>query len=153
MSRSRSAFRALAIVGMLLLGGLTLFPSPAAAAGWVKNDMGIPYNGSVSSGLYGVAVGDGNRDGQNELYVNAYDNAHVYQYNYANKSWNIKDLGVLGRGNYGNAVQVGDADDDGKLDVYATALASSSYNVYVYQIVKTDNGWTRTEMGVGGYYR
>jgi hypothetical protein len=139
---------------MLLSGCAIYFPSPAAADYWFKTDMGKGYDAIGSGGLYGVALGDGDRDGNIEVYASCYDNGHIYEYRRDNLKWTVKDLGVLQSGRYprADAILVGDGDDDGRTEVYASGLlyTTSTYVNSVYQLVNGTGGWTKTDIGQSG---
>lgn len=149
-----NAQRAMLIAALLLLGSLTVFISPAEAGSWVRTDMGKGYDATAQGGLYGVALGDGDRDGKMEAYASCYDNGHIYEYRRENLKWTVKDLGVLWPGRYprADAVLVGDGDDDGRTEVYASGLMYTTGSLInsVYQLVNGTNGWTKTDIGASG---
>ena len=130
MSR-KTPIRAIALAFILLASGLVFLPAPAAAEQWAKIDMGKPYGGQATNGLFGVAVGDGDRNGQNEVYFSCDDNGRVYRYNYTNGTWNITDVGIIVGGNpyeaHARAILVGDGDDDAKTEVYVNGLSRQNW--------------------------
>jgi hypothetical protein len=129
-------------------------PSAGALDSWVKVDMGKGYDATAQGGLYGVAIGDGDRDGEIEVYASCYDNGHIYEYRRNGQAWSVKDLGVLwpGRNPRADGVLVGDGDDDGLTEVYATGYlyTTSTYVNSVYQLVNGTGGWTKTDLGSSG---
>jgi predicted RNA-binding Zn-ribbon protein involved in translation (DUF1610 family) len=136
------------------LSSVIVFNSPARADGWTKTDMGKPYNQQASNGLTGVSVGDGDNDNATEVYFVCGDNAHVYRYKLENGKWSSSDIATLVKSQsvYTNAILVGDGDDDGYNEVYASA---TDYNVWpysghIYQLVSTDKGWTKNDCGGEG---
>lgn len=143
--------RAIFFAAILMLGGLTVLSPPAAADSWVKVDLGKPYN-AANSILYGVSVGDGDRDNLTEVYYTCANNGHVYEFTFADGNWSFYDMGALNNSAYADAVLVGDGDDDGNTEVYATGMAyiNGEYQGHVYQFVKTGNSWVLTDLGTAG---
>jgi hypothetical protein len=146
--------RAMFLAAMLLSGCAIFSPSPAAADPWVKNDLGKGYDALAQGGLYSVAIGDGDQDGGIEVYASCYDNGHVYEYRRENLQWTIKDLGVLMSGRYprADALLVGDGDDDGRTEVYAsgTVMTTTTQINSVYRLENGTGGWTTTDIGQSG---
>ena len=148
---------AVLLAGAIVLGGLPLLLLPdAAAEGWVKTDLGKPFTGSAYYGLYDVAIGDGDNDGRNEVYVISAGDNCVYRFAYQPESqtWLCASLGRAdGSFYFAYAVTVGDGDDDGQNEVYSCAASYSDYysnNLFEYE--KTADGWQITNMGATGSF-
>lgn len=111
----------------------------------------LKYNGSdweqtVINSSYviaDIAVGDGNEDGANELYIACYD-GHIYQFKWNGSSWKQTDVGLAANDYYMYSVAVGDGNNDGKLEIYGTAGYSA--NGSVYQFKWNGVGWDRIEI-------
>jgi len=154
----RNPLRALALAFVILAAGLVMLPAPAAAEQWAKVDMGKPYRGQANNGLYGVAVGDGDRDGRSEVYFSCDDDGHVYRFQYSNTTWNSSDVGAIVGGNpyeaRARALVLGDGDDDGKVELYVNGLYRqnwwNSLINRVFQFVYNGSGWNRTDIGATG---
>ncbi|MCK4528928.1 choice-of-anchor D domain-containing protein [candidate division WOR-3 bacterium] len=104
---------------------------------WDKTDMG-----SGGSYMVGVAVGDGNNDGELEVYSSNYD-YHIYQFKWNGISWDKTDMGSGGDQMF--EVAVGDGNNDGKLEVY-----SANCDYHIYQFKWNGTTWDKTDMGSGG---
>ena len=124
----------------------------ASAEAWTKNDMGRPYDGNVYYGLYGVAVGDGDRDSSNEVYVTSFDDATTYQYTYTDSGW--ASTGIASGGTYLYRVVVGDGDDDGSSEVYAAGYSYiwPNYGPMLQQIYHESDGWHTNTITTLGYW-
>ncbi|MBM4250215.1 MAG: hypothetical protein FJ149_12515, partial [Euryarchaeota archaeon] len=124
----------------------------ARSESWIVNDLGRPYNVSSSDtsyGLYDLAAGDGDRDGESEVYVNSNYNAHVYRYSADNNSWVADDIGRLLEDSHGTNIIIGDADDDGYDEVYAGTTINGANN-YIFQLNKGKDGWEKDLLGSTG---
>jgi ribosomal protein S27E len=154
--RVKGTRRAIFSAALLLLGSVLILPAPASAAGWTKTDMGLAYSGTITYGLTGIAVGNGDGAEGTDIFVVAGDNAHVYMYRYENSKWSISDIITLVRGNYiyTFGILVGDGDDDGKDEVYAAATdySASPYAGHIYQVSNGSKGWTKADCGATGYW-
>ncbi|MBM4249663.1 MAG: hypothetical protein FJ149_09590 [Euryarchaeota archaeon] len=141
---------------MLLLGSVVILTPPAAAAGWTKTDMGMPYSPLGSYGMMGIAVGNGDGVNGTDIFTICGDNARIYMYRYEAGKWVTTDVVQLIRGSsvYANAILIGDGDDDGNDEVYATATNYSSfpYQGRLFQVQNGTNGWKRTDCGATGYW-
>jgi hypothetical protein len=154
----KGTFRALLLTFMVLASGLVMMPAPAAAEQWAKVDMGKPYGGQESNGLFGVAVGDGDRNGHTEVYFSCDDDGRVYRYNFTRGGWNITDVGPIVGGNpyeqHARAIIVGDGDDDGKNEIYVNGLYRqnwwNSLTNRLIQFVWNGTAWPRTDCGATG---
>jgi len=153
---TRGTRRAIFSVALLLLGSVLLLPAPAAAAGWTKTDMGLAYSGTITYGLTGIAVGNGDGAEGTDIFVVSGDNAHVYMYRYENAKWSTSDIITLVRGAYiyTFGILVGDGDDDGKDEVYAAATdySANPYAGHIYQVSNGSKGWTKADCGATGYW-
>ncbi len=107
---------------------------------WNKTDIG--------SGGYqimtGVAIGDGNNDGELEVYAACRDD-HLYQFKWNGASWDKTDLGFGGNDMYG--VAVGDGNNDGELEVYGPCR-----DYHLYQFKWNGADWDKTDLGSGGNF-
>jgi ribosomal protein S27E len=154
----KSPLPALALAFILLASGLFLLPAPAAAEQWAKVDMGKPYGGAATNGLFGAAVGDGDRNNHTEVYFSCDDDGHVYRFNYTGGAWNRTDVGPIQSGNpweqHARAILVGDGDDDATTEVYVNGLYRQNWwnNLVnrLYQFVYSGGTWTRTDCGATG---
>ena len=147
-----NACRAIVFSVILVLAGLpVLFPTASAEA-WTKNDMGKPYDGNTYYGLYGVAVGDGDRDSSNEVYFTSFDDATVYQYTFTDAGWVSTDIAT--GGTYLYRVIVGDGDDDGTSEVYAAGYSYTwpNYGPMLQQVYHDDTGWHSNLITTLGYW-
>lgn len=147
---------AVMVAAALVLGGLPFILQDAVAEGWVKADLGKPFTGGADYGLYDVAVGDGDRDGQNEVYVISSGDNCVYRFFFRQDSgtWLCESLGhENGSFYFAHAVAVGDGNDDGQNEVYSCAASySSHYSNNLFEYEKTDRGWQITNMGALGSF-
>jgi hypothetical protein len=119
-------------------------------SGWNNQDMSNPPPYYYRSTLYvpvirGVALGDGDNDGRNEIYA-ATNNHYVYRYNWTGLTWDISPVGNgTNDGSYNNYFQgmtriaVGDVDNDGKNEVYATSYINAT--VYKFKWNATARVW------------
>ena len=146
------ARRAVVFSAILVLAGLPVIFPNASAEGWTKNDMGKPYDGNTYYGLYGVAVGDGDRDSSNEVYVTSFDDATVYQYTFTDAGWVSTD--IASGGTYLYRVIVGDGDDDGTSEVYAAGYSYiwPNYGPMLQQVYQDDTGWHSNLITTLGYW-
>ena len=90
--------------------------------------------------IMSVAVGDGNNDHENEVYLAA--SWGIYQYKFINSSWVRTNLGFANSGSFWD-ILVGDADQDGEFEVYGAAINDSSLYQYKW------NGYSWDEYIVG----
>jgi hypothetical protein len=144
--------RAVALSVILVLAGIPVLLPGASAEAWTKNDMGQPYAGNAYYGLYGVAVGDGDRDDQNEVYVTSYDDHSVYQYTFTEAGW--VSTAIASGGTYVYRVLVGDGDDDGKSEVYAIGYqyVYPRYGPMLEQAYYDSDGWHTEFITTLGYW-
>ena len=97
-----------------------------------------------------LAIGDGNNDGQSELYASD-ENGGVYLTSKGNQ-WSTQCIGNaplqhIQPGDYWieppmEGVVVGDGDNDGRSEVYACC-----YDNHMYRFNYTASGWERTDLG------
>jgi hypothetical protein len=87
---------------------------------------------TLPSGGEALVLGDGDNDGAQELYILATDH-HAYQLRKASSSaWVLADMGTTPSfDDFGDGIIVGDADGDGKREVY-TATEYYNYQVGDY---------------------
>ena len=104
---------------------------------WDRTDLG-----SGGNEMRGVSVGDGNNDGELEVY-GACQDYHIYQFSWNGVGWNRTDLGS--GGNYMFGVAVGDGNNDGELEVYGAC-----YDYHIYQFKWNGSSWDSTDLGFGG---
>ncbi|MEM2869840.1 MAG: fibronectin type III domain-containing protein [Thermoplasmata archaeon] len=163
MIRSRAPprrFSAVLLGALLVLSGLILLiPTATAADYWIKVDMGRPYGGQIGSGLWGIDVGDGDRDGRTEVYVSCNQNGIIYRFNCTNDTWSSTEVGPIARANEAQAfaLAIGDGDDDGKLDIYVSGRYRDQFwQAWVnrmFQFYHNGTTWNRVDMGgAGGEY-
>ncbi|MCA1813128.1 MAG: VCBS repeat-containing protein [Halobacteriales archaeon] len=89
---------------------------------WVRELAGTTTNVALADVTFQDVDGDGNQ----EAYVIAWANGHLYRMRF-DGSWHLDDLG--GAGTYGLAVAAGDADLDGHREVYTLSVGvPGSYN-------------------------
>jgi hypothetical protein len=114
---------------------------------WNSSDIG-------ASGSYceKICIGDGDNDGNNELY-SADENGHVYKFIKKNQ-WNNIDIGNSSRIFYNTwftpgmtDIIIGDADNDGDNEIYA---ASEDNHIYQFKFNKTS--WIMKDLGAGEIY-
>ena len=91
--------------------------------------------------MWGVTVGDGNNDGELEVYGANIDD-YIYQCHWDGNIWNISSCGS------GNddmwKVAVGDGNNDGKLEVYG---ANNDHHLYQYRW--NGSNWLKRDLGAG----
>lgn len=137
---------------VLFLASVVLMaPTAAAADNWIKTDMGLAGASTVWYGLTSIAMGDGNRDGEPEIYVTDGDDGRVYQYKLTKRGWDITDVG--GSSWYAAGIAVGDGDDDGKVEVYATSYAfGTGYQLSQFVWDKANDRWVRANLGASWWW-
>ncbi len=105
----------------------------------------------VNSGLdyhaLGLAVGDGNNDGENEVYTTTYSGG-IYQYKWINDSWQ-RTL-VYDEGHELTRVAVGDGDNNGTTEIYVADYGDpgpppTGGHVFMYEW--DGIAWIRTDIG------
>jgi len=106
----------------------------------------MPASGTYYDYMYGVDVGDGDNDGNLEVYGASSDN-HIYKFSYSGSAWSRSDVGQGdSTGNYWNdgmsGVVVGDADNDGKKELYSSGYANAS--LYRFKWNTGTSAWDRT---------
>lgn len=114
---------------------------------WVHTriDSGIDFH------ALGLAVGDGNNDGQNEIYTTTYSGG-IYQYKWVNSEWQ-RTL-VYDEGHELIRVAVGDGDNNGSSEIYVADYGTpptGGGHVFMYEW--DGFSWHRTDIGlitVGG---
>ena len=106
----------------------------------------------VTPAVRGVSVGDADNDGFNEVYAATSDH-HVYRFSYDNASatWDLGDVGTgVDDGTSDNYYQgftkvvVGDADNDGLMEAYASSYINAT--VYRFKWNSTTAAWERTSL-------
>jgi len=105
---------------VLCVLSIAAVPRPASAEAWVKSDMGTPPGGN--NRFFGVAVGDGDRDGQVEVYFTAREGGGVFQYTYSAASGNWTVENIASGGFMADAVALGDGDDSGDRELYVMGV-------------------------------
>jgi len=129
-----------------ILGPVWLpFTGPEASAGDpVIQDLG-------QLGLYGgcpvfVSVGDCDRDNISEAYFLSYYGGNIFQVCKNGSNWSSVDLGPVldEKYSYGSALGVGDADDDGRCEVYAIGVSQDRHNFALCRFSKEKAGWVRS---------
>jgi len=89
-----------------------------------------------------VVVGDGDNDGDLEVYGSCEDN-HIYQFTWNGFGWVKTDLGS-GAVDM-NGVAVGDGNNDGELEVYGAC-----FDAHIYQFSWNGSTWDKIDIGSGG---
>jgi len=97
--------------------------------------------GSGGSSMYGVDIGDGNNDGEREVYGSNYDRK-IYQFKWNGVDWDSTTVGS--GGNWMYRVGVGDGDGDGKIEVYGVNLDDT-----LYQFKWNGMSWEKMVVGYG----
>jgi len=105
---------------------------------WIKTNIG-----SGSGYMYRLQVGDGNNDGELEVYGASFDR-HIYQFSWNGSSWDRTDLGS--GGSWMIEVAVGDGTNDGGIEVYGAC-----FDNHIYQFKWNGSSWDRTDLGFGDY--
>jgi hypothetical protein len=94
--------------------------------------------------MLGVTVGDGNDDGEIEVY-GACTDANIYQFKWNGATW---EKTVLGAGTqYMYRAAVGDGNSDGQMEVYG-----SNADGRIYQFKWNGSSWDRRIVGAGADY-
>jgi hypothetical protein len=106
-----------------------------------------------------MALGDGDNDGKPEMYFPAFD-GHLYQLEWTGSAWTQQDLGAVGE-DMADLVVVGDADDDGRRNVYTASWSLEHQFTRVYDFflaplpsnfdaefsgVKGNNWWVQVDV-------
>lgn len=122
-----------------LPGSFTVYSASGSPYIWVKT--------TVCSGgdwMYGVVAGDGNSDGEIEVYGANWD-GYLYQLKWDGMSWRQTTVGSGGSPMLG--VAAGDGDGDGQLEVYGGDRDGT-----IYQFEWDGTAWMRTTVGSGVSY-
>jgi hypothetical protein len=147
----------LVLIFSFVLINAPLFYPLSSASNWNKNDLGIPHSSSVVYGMTDVSVGDGDNDNINEIYFFSADTGSVYEYIYNNFILVNKSIGAISGGGvfFDGHVAVGDGDDDGKNEVYAsgyyTTDGGASTGFSLCQFKNSGSDWIRTQLDMTGY--
>jgi hypothetical protein len=109
---------------------------------WTKTDLGAsshenPYTHACD--MHDVVVGDGDNDGENEVYGGSAD-LYLYQFKYSGSSWTKTELG--NGGHEMDDLVVGDGNNDGDNEVYG-----ANWDNHVYQFKYSGSSWTKTDLG------
>jgi hypothetical protein len=135
--------RASVVMVVLALSVLSILavPRPATAEAWVKSDMGAPQGGN--NRFFGVAVGDGDRDGLPEVYFTAREGGGVFQYTYSAASGNWTAENIASGGFMADAVALGDGDDSGDRELYVMGVGRGipQAKAGVFQISYFGGSW------------
>ena len=95
--------------------------------------------GSGEALMSGVAIGDGNNDGELEVYGASY-NYHIYQFKWNGSIWIKTNVGASG--DYMHGVAVGDGNNDGEFEVYG-----ANWYDFIYQFKWNGSNWDKTYVG------
>jgi hypothetical protein len=125
--------------GDTLPGCFTVYSVPDTPAVWIRT--GVGFGGSY---MNGVAVGDGDGDGQVDVF-GANNDGSVYRFEWDGSNWNRTTVGSANDLVYG--VAVGDGNDDGAMEVYGSSGDSA-----LYQFKWSGSDWTKTVVGSGGWH-
>jgi hypothetical protein len=135
--------RAWVVVMALVMSILSLavVPQRACAEAWVKSDMGASPGGN--NRFFGVAAGDGDRDGQAEVYFSAREGGGVFQYTYnaASGNWSVENVATGGF--MADAVALGDGDDSGDRELYVIGIGRGipQMKMGIFQLFYSAGGW------------
>jgi predicted RNA-binding Zn-ribbon protein involved in translation (DUF1610 family) len=115
---------------------------------WNAQDIGNSTSSSVQSPnpMDDVAVGDGDSDGQPEVYGSAADGS-VFRFAYTGSSWTMTTVGYGESGKSGSdmeALAVADADGDGRNEVYGASWPEG--RIYMFRFSAVDQKWERTAL-------
>lgn len=121
-----------------LRGSFTVYSSSPTPYVWDRTTVGTALT------MLGVALGDGNRDGETEVYGSCTDGA-IYQYKWNGVSWAMMPLGYGGQ--YMYSVAVGDGNGDGETEVYG-----SNADGRIYQFKWDGSSWDKRIVGAGADY-
>ena len=103
---------------------------------WDQTDLGPGSNVMLS-----VALGDGNNDGELEVYGANYG-GNIYQYYWDGTNWSRTDVGIGGN-TWG--VAVGDGNNDGILEIYGVRSDGN-----IYQFSWNGSNWFQTDFNNTG---
>ena len=120
-----------------LPGCFTVYSASPSPYVWERTLVG--YGRNV---MYGVAVGDGNGDGEIEVYGASWCDS-IYQFKWDGITWQKTTLGTGGNAMWG--VAVGDGNGDGEIEVYG-----ANYDSSLYQFRWDGITWQKTTVGAGG---
>jgi len=102
--------------------------------------------------MHALAIGDGDNDGNNEVY-GANANNHLYRFNYSGNSWYRTDMGtpyeplpIEAGAEWGMwALAVGDVDSDGRNEVYASSIfdefGNQNGSIWQYKWNPDNSSW------------
>jgi hypothetical protein len=131
---------------------------------WNGQDIGMAPGGTEnythgwwSPEMHALAIGDGDNDGNNEIY-GANSNNHLYRFNYSGNSWNRTDMGtpyeplpIEAGAEWGMwAIAIGDVDSDGKNEVYASSvfdeIGNNNGTLWQYKRNPDNASWNLTKL-------
>ncbi len=121
-----------------LRGCFTVYSSSPFPYIWAKSTVGALLS------MFGVAVGDGNGDGEPEVYAANMDGS-IYQFKWFGSGWGGTSIGSGGP--YMYRVAVGDGNNDGRVEVYG-----ANSDTRVYQFWWNGMMWEKRIVGAGGDY-
>jgi len=116
---------------------------------WNTLDVGnsTPSQGPQGNPMDSVAVGDGDNDGWPEVYGSAADGS-VYRFGAGSFGWSMT---VVSQGEFSKtgsdmaAIAIGDADADGKNELYGASFANAS--IYMFRFDVSSASWSKTKLG------
>ncbi|MGQ9583658.1 MAG: fibronectin type III domain-containing protein, partial [Thermoplasmatota archaeon] len=120
---------------------------------WKRSTVGrgdIHQYGETYSSIYGLRLGDADNDGKTEVYAVSWTNASVYRFKWSpgQSRWERTALASLGTGIYAYSLAVGDADSDGKEEIYAGTYKQ----VYKVWYDEASGEWKSAAVGGGNGY-
>jgi ribosomal protein S27E len=120
---------------------------------WNTQDIGsspgfVYYGYTYATEMLGVAVGEGDNDGNVEVYGGSSDN-HIYRFNYSGSAWTRQDMGTGEEPPYpwNNGMQklvIGDGDNDGSNEVYGASNANAT--IWQYSWDASHSKWVITKL-------
>jgi len=116
---------------------------------WNGSEWERHYLGSTGQHVFAISIGDGNNDGRLEVYAATTDPvepSRVYQFAWDGLKWTREEVGSAD--SWMMDVDVGDGNNDGRLEVYAACWDSK---IYQFTWDKNTSNWHKTEVGTGDY--
>ncbi len=113
----------------------------ACANGWLVDS-------DIGGRGYGLAVGDGDNDGKNEVY-----DSSISQFEYVGEEWDNADwVGSVWDENTiasvpADRIVIGDGNNDGKNEIYTSEL----YGSEIYQLSFDGSAWNSMNLGIIGW--
>ncbi|MGQ9582998.1 MAG: FG-GAP-like repeat-containing protein [Thermoplasmatota archaeon] len=115
---------------------------------WVRTDVGQGDSSPQGSSMASIVTGDADGDGSSELYGASWANATIYMFKYdrASASWSRTPLVSLGNMVNALSLALGDADADGREELFVGASNNQVYRVFLDQAL---GRWASASIGSG----